>query len=136
MIIRRGMLALVSALCVVASASAYAAGEFEAAWRKTYLATYRMWLNDVAGEEPSLSSHMLGEEILDCYTVYVMQEFSPDEIVGLNTWAAGGPSPGKDIEARLINRATGGILPDEDKRKRQAQARRAVVTVANDVCRE
>jgi hypothetical protein len=136
MMTRLTKLALVGALCVLASASAHAAGEFEAGWRKAYLASYRMWLNDVAGEEPNLSSQMLGEEIVDCYTAYVMQEFSPDEIVRLNAWAAGGPYPGKDIEARLIKRSTGGILPDEDKSKRQAQARRAVVTVANDVCRK
>jgi hypothetical protein len=67
------MLALVGALSVLASASAQAAGEFEASWRKVYLATYRMWLNDVAGEEPSLSSQMLGEEIVDCYAAYVVQ---------------------------------------------------------------
>ena len=37
---------------------------------------------------------------------HVLQEFTPDEVARLDTWAASGKSPGKDVVARLVKRST------------------------------
>jgi hypothetical protein len=103
MFMRSGKLVLVSALCVLASASAHAAGEFEAAWRAKFVEGYVKSFKEVAGDQPDLARR--ADEVADCYVRYVMQEFTPDEVVRLDSWATGGKSPGKDVVNRLARRS-------------------------------
>jgi hypothetical protein len=104
MFIRTRALTLVSALCVLASASAHAAGEFEAAWRQQFFSGYLKSLKEAGGDEPGLTQR--ADEKADCYVRHVMQDFTPEEVARLDTWATGGKSPGKDVVARLIKRST------------------------------
>ena len=97
MVTRRGMLALVSALCVLASASAHAAGEFVAKYRKIYMHAYVEYLmnhgyNPLEGE---------AENAADCHMKYVLRGFTADEVAQLDAWAAGGRSPGELADAAV-----------------------------------
>jgi hypothetical protein len=104
MFMRRAMLTVVSALCVLASASAHAAGEFEVAWRQRFYDGYLKSLNEVLGDQPDNAQR--AGKAADCQMHYVMQEFTSDEVALLDVWASGGKSPGKEVVARLIKRST------------------------------
>jgi len=92
---RSAMLTVASALCVLASASAHAAGEFEARYRKIFVDAYVEYLKN-QGYIPR-SSYV--EKVADCHMNYVLRGFTAGEIAQLDAWAAGGKSPGKLAEA-------------------------------------
>lgn len=77
MITRLGKLALVSALCVLASASAHAAGEFEAGWRAQFIEGY-LKARKEAGDQSGLPQR--ANETADCNMQHVMQDFTLDEV--------------------------------------------------------
>jgi hypothetical protein len=102
-------LVLVWALCAPA-ASAYAAGEFEAAWRQRFIEGYLKSLKEAGGDVPDLVQR--ADAIGACYVRHVMQEFAPDEVARLDSWATGGASPGKDVVDRLVRRSTEVVFDD------------------------
>lgn len=102
---RRGMLALVSALCMLASASAHAAGEFEAAMKTMLIDTLR----DTYGEAgfPDVAAEQSAETAAGCVTSYVIDGFSSEELRELDAASSGGPKAsapfGELVWQRLLN---------------------------------
>jgi hypothetical protein len=92
---RSAMLVLFSVLCVLASASAHAAGEFEAKYRKIFVDAFVEDLKN-QGYNPR---EAYVKKVADCHMNYVLRGFTDDEIAQLDAWAAGGKSPGKLAEA-------------------------------------
>jgi hypothetical protein len=100
---RTEVLALVSALCMLASPSAHAAGEFEAKFRQIYIDAYVENLKNYGfGAREGVA-----EALADCHLKYVLRVFTSDEIAQLDAWAAGGERPAAlaDVAANRMTEA-------------------------------
>jgi hypothetical protein len=105
---RLGKLALMSALCVLASASAYAAGEFEAKLKKIYIDAYVENLKNYG----FTAREGVAETLADCHLRYVLRVFTPDEVAQLDAWAAGGKLPSEltEVAGNRMTEATESCL--------------------------
>lgn len=106
----RGLPALIGALCMLASAGAHAAGEFEARLRKEYADSFKRAFITAGGDEQEASQR--ADVAAECFMRSVMQEFRFDEVARLDAWATDGAPPGKDIEHRLHRRMMDTVLKD------------------------
>jgi hypothetical protein len=105
MFMRRGMLALVIVLCVLASASAHAAGEFEAAMKQAFLDGYNIARKEAG--HTALSPEE-AERATDCVITNVVRGLSVEDRKRLDAWATGGPAPDVELMMRsyeLVSKA-------------------------------
>jgi hypothetical protein len=95
------LLQSVGTLCVLASASAHAAGEFEAATKAVLVGMAR----DSYGDEgfPDARTEQSAGAAADCITSYVVDGFSPHELRNLDavsSWS----SLSKSMRTRILER--------------------------------
>jgi hypothetical protein len=118
MFMRRAMLSVVSALCVLASASAHAAGEFEARIRTMMMERARkseVWNAAI----PQTTS----DRLWTCLASAVVGGLSPQEVGELDASAMGGPDPNPALEDKVLNRLRSYM---QDVRKRNYEFLRSV----------
>jgi hypothetical protein len=96
------MPALVCALCGLVSASAHAAGEFEAAMKAALVSV----LSDRYDDEgfPDAAAERSAKVAADCLTSYVMDGFSPEELRELDAATSECGILSKPIRKRVFER--------------------------------
>jgi hypothetical protein len=100
MFVRRGKLALVSAMCVMASSAFTDPGAFESFVRQLHIRA----LQD-AGYAASASAEVV-EQSANCYATFVAQGFTSDELRRLDAYASGGPALGEVLASKMLTRPT------------------------------
>jgi hypothetical protein len=108
MFMRRAMLTVVGALCVMASSAFADPGAYELAMKK---AVYEGYLKGMRKQGADATSYeKVADAIATCIASHSVEGFTPAELDQLNDWATGGPTPSADLTARsrekLLDRAT------------------------------
>jgi hypothetical protein len=117
-VIARGKLALVSALCLLASASAYAAGEFEARIR-----TMMMERAKKSEVWNAAIPQGISDRLWTCLAAAVVGGLSTQEVGELDAAATGGPDPNLALADKALGRLRSYM---QDVRKRDFEFLRSV----------
>ncbi len=99
---RKGKLALVSALYLLASAPAHAAGEFEAATKAALIKMLRETYGE--GGFPDTAAEQSANAAAGWVTSYVLDGFSPEELRELDAASSGGPPASEPVGTRMWQR--------------------------------
>jgi hypothetical protein len=107
MFMRRAMLTVVSALCALASASAKADGEFQAATKAALIAV----LSDTYGDDgfPDAVTARSANVAAGCVTSYVIGGFAREELRELDAASSDWQSLSKPLRKRVFER-----MPDAE----------------------
>jgi hypothetical protein len=96
MFIRWGKPALIGALCVLASSAFASPGAFESFVKQLFLRT----LQDAVPAVPSEAA----ERSANCYSAFVLQGFTTEELQRLDAYAAHKAALGEDLANKMLTR--------------------------------
>ena len=96
MCVRRGMPVLVGAICVLTSSAFASPGAFESFVKQLFLRT----LQDAVPTVPSEAA----ERSANCYSAFVLQGFTTDELQRLDAYASHNTALGEDLAQKMLAR--------------------------------